>query len=473
MIFRTGFTLLAAGACFCAASVAPAAGKGAGGAIQPWPRNPWYWQYHGKPVLLVGGSDDDNLFQWPAKKLDAELDALAAVGGNYIRNTMSDRLDKGFEVHAFKKLANGKYDLNQWNPTYWRRFEHLLEAAEARGIIVQIELWDRFDHTDVGGCNNWQRDPYNPANNVNYTYAQSGFARRYPEHPGLNKQPFFFTTPNLRDNRVVFPYQKRFVDKVLSYTLRHDNVLYCMDNETSGAAGWGAFWAKYVKQRAADAGKRVYATEMWDAWDLHSPQHRRTFDHPELYDFVDVSQNNQMKGQRHWDNFLWARHYLSRRPRPMNTVKTYGADTYHFGRTQDGLDRFWQHILAGVAAARFHRPPAGLGLSATAQASIRSVRKLERVVKLWEVHPANELLRDRAADEAYLAVAPGKAYVLYFPRNGSVRLDLRKAAGNWRLRWLDILHGDWRGRAATVAGGGWRPVNAPGKGHWLAVITPR
>ena len=26
---------------------------------------------------------------------------------------------------------------------------------------------------------------------------------------------------------------------------------------------------------------------MWDAWDLTSEEHKRTFDHPELYDFVD------------------------------------------------------------------------------------------------------------------------------------------------------------------------------------------
>ena len=30
-------------------------------------------------------------------------------------------------------------------------------------------------------------------------------------------------------------------------------------------------------------------TEMWDDWDLKAARHRQTFDHPELYDFVDVS----------------------------------------------------------------------------------------------------------------------------------------------------------------------------------------
>ncbi|HNY85933.1 MAG TPA: hypothetical protein PKN23_05500, partial [Candidatus Hydrogenedentes bacterium] len=55
--------------------------------LHPWEKNPWYWSYKDKPVLLVGGSDDDNLFQWPEKDLVAQLDRLAAAGGNLIRNT--------------------------------------------------------------------------------------------------------------------------------------------------------------------------------------------------------------------------------------------------------------------------------------------------------------------------------------------------------------------------------------------------
>lgn len=55
--------------------------------IQPYAANSRYWQYQGKPVLLLGGTKDDNLFQIP--DLEAHLDLLASVGGNCIRNTMS------------------------------------------------------------------------------------------------------------------------------------------------------------------------------------------------------------------------------------------------------------------------------------------------------------------------------------------------------------------------------------------------
>jgi hypothetical protein len=44
-------------------------------------------------------------------------------------------------------------------------------------IIVRIEVWDRFDFTDSSNSDRWQKHPLNPANNVNYTYEESGFAR--------------------------------------------------------------------------------------------------------------------------------------------------------------------------------------------------------------------------------------------------------------------------------------------------------
>jgi len=182
--------------------------------IQPWSKNPRYWQYKGQPVLLLGGSTDDNLFQIP--DLKEHLDEIQKAGGNYIRNTMSDRKDKGFEVYPFKQQPDGKYNLEQWNDEYWLRFENMLQWTGERDIIVQIEVWDRFDYSR----DNCQPHPYHPKNNVNYTYEQSGFVEHYSDHPGANKQPFFFTTYKQRNNRVVLKYQQRFLYKMLSHSLR-------------------------------------------------------------------------------------------------------------------------------------------------------------------------------------------------------------------------------------------------------------
>jgi hypothetical protein len=208
---------------------------------------------------------------------------------------------------------------------------------------------------------------------------------------------------------------------------------------------------------------------MWDAWDLKAAEHKRTFDQPERYDFCDVSQNNQKKGQEHWDNFQWVRQRVAAKPRPLNTTKTYGADGGRFGGNRDGLERFWRHVIGGAASARFHRPDSGLGLSQPAVASLRAARKLESRVKLWDLEPAQHLLRDRAENEAYLAAQPGRAYALYFTDGGSVGLDLKSAPSRLALRWIDIGTGEW-GKRAVIQGGGAVTVSAPGRGHWVAVL---
>ncbi len=449
-------------------------------AIEPWKENPWYWSHHGQPVLLLGGSDDDNLFQWPKARLIPQLERIARAGGNVIRNTMSDRRDGGFEVYPFLQLDNGKYDLSQWNPEYWQRFDTMLTETARRGIFVQIEIWDRFDYTDVRANDpkRWERHPYSPANNVNYTFEQSGFARRYQQHPGQNKQPFFFTTPKQRNNTVVLKYQEAFVNKLLDHLLPFEHVLVCIDNETRADPEWGEYWAKLVRRRSEAAGKRVMITEMWDDWDLTASRHRQTFDHPELYDFVDVSQNNQNSGQKHWDNFLYVRNYLGKRPRPINTTKTYGADGNKFKHTdQDAIERFWRHLLAGAASIRFHRPDSGLGINDRAVACLAAARKVHAQVPLWSVEPANDLLSDREENEAFVAASAGRdAFVLYFPasqRERRVTLKVGARSGTLQIRWIAIDPGEIEHESQLVPASGELAVEPAGEGNYVAVIEVR
>ncbi len=207
--------------------------------IKPWSENPRYWEYKGEPVLLLGGTREDNLFQIP--DLQEQLDLLTSVGGNYIRNTMSDR-DPG-NVYPYAQVPGDKYDLDEWNEEYWRRLETMLQLTHERDVIVQIEVWDRFDLSDVRGLDNWARHPYRPANNVNYTGDETGLADRYPDHPSQDLHPFYHTIPGMRNYRPQYDrlrgYQERFVDRLLSYALPAGNVLYCMDNETTTEVTWG------------------------------------------------------------------------------------------------------------------------------------------------------------------------------------------------------------------------------------------
>jgi len=432
-----------------------------GNDIEIYKSNPAYWQYHGRAVLLLGGTVDDNLFQIP--DLKEHLDLLKSVGGNYVRNTMSSR-DVG-NVRPFRKV-NAKYDLDRWNNEYWRRFERFLNLTYERDIIVQIEVWATFDYYR----DNWAANPFNPKNNVNYTAAETGLPEQVTTHPTRTDNNFFRSVPAERNRKTVLKYQQRFVDKMLSYSLKFGNVLYCMDNETSVTAQWGKYWSVYIKARAKAAGVSVHTTEMWDPWDLAHRMHSATFDHPETYSFVDISQNNHQKGQQHWDNAQRQRSRIAGKIRPLNNVKIYGADTGRFGSDRDGMERFWRNIFGGMASARFHRPESGLGLGKKAQANIRSMRMLTDKMDVFSCGPGNDLLSDRKPNEAYCLANPGREYAVYFPDGAEVTLDIGALKRAAAVRWLDIMKSKWS-EARRIEGKSELTLRCPSRGYWAVLIT--
>jgi hypothetical protein len=441
--------------------------------IKPYAENPRYWQYKGRPVLLLGGSKTDHIFL--LDDLEQHLDEIASVGANYVRNTMSQR--EGLELKPHKRLADGKFDLNQWNTDYWDRFSNCLEWCRNRDIIIQIEVWDRFDFSQE----HWQNSPWRPYNNINYTSEQSGLANNYPAPAWRDRQPFFHTIPEMplyaKQHEIVRDFQEQFVAKMLSCSLRYGNVLYCMNNETSTPAEWGRYWMKFIKARAAAQGIEVYVTDMFDdAWKPKvSAKLKQAFDDQRAYRFIDVSQvNSRTFNEDHWDNMIWISQQAREHPRPLNHTKIYsdGQTNFGSGTPIDGVERFWRNLIAGSASCRFHRPTSGIGLNETARACIKAGRKIESLIRFWDVEPHIELLSGRQDDEAYLAAKPGEQYVLFFTDGGSVGLDLKACPGTFALRWVNIRTGDW-GPKTGVKGGKTVAIKAPGEGPWVAAITTK
>ena len=403
---------------------------------------PQYWEYHGDPVMLLGGSDEDNLFQLPG--LENQLDLLVSVGGNYVRNTMSSR-DSG-NVWAFHlDSETGIYDLNRWNPEYWRRFEELLELTSEREIVVQVEVWATFDFYR----DNWEINPFNPKNNTNYSAERTKLPLEISTHPIYCDNPFFWSIPSHQNNMPLLNYQQAFVDKLLSYSLDFDHVLYCIDNETSVTSEWGRFWSDYIKKKASEKGKVV----------------------PELYSFVEISQNNHQRGQNQWDNGLRQIEKLIKAGnlRPVNNIKTYGNDLgQHGGGTHNGIQSFIRSTLFGSAAVRFHRPPSGLGLGDTAQEVIQSMRMATDRIDFFHAEPHNELLTDREENEAYCRAVPGKDYLVYFPDAGSVDLAVGSSGSGLEMDQLEILTGKLT-KLKIDEREGMVKLKSPGK-HFIFII---
>jgi hypothetical protein len=318
----------------------PAVGSAPASGIGVYAENPFYWEYRAKPVLLLGGSsapkgglNDEGMFLWP--DVGSSLDRLVSAGGNYTRCLMSGRL-RGEPMWPFRNV-DGRFDLDRWDENYWHCFETFLVETKKRGIVTDIELWATFDYARLP----WTKNPFNPINNRNYTAQETGLPAEVNSHPVLAENTFYYTVPDEGKTPSVLKYQRRFVDKILSYTLEFDNVLYCMDNETAGGPDWGAYWARYVRNAANKAGKKVCVTEMFESHDLEHTSYRNVTDNPQTYDFIEISQKNHQSGQTHFDKILGLRQRILTAPRPLSNVKIYGSDGGGlFGTSREATERF-------------------------------------------------------------------------------------------------------------------------------------
>jgi len=468
-----------------------------------------YWKYNGRRTLLLGGwnhghnpfidhdtdNDKDKQGVSTPEQIKGEMDALVAAGGNYLRCVLDPGMAAGIQGFDFCAKSGSRYDLNTMTGPFWTRIEMFISEAKKRDIIVQLEIWDRFDLID-GSWGSWPFSPWNPKNNKNYTTASSGLATSYGSfstHPFLQDVPGHPKYEKASEARkkqydVVRRFQDKFIDTLLSITLRYDNVLYCMNNETHVDPAWGLYWMNFIENKAKARGKAVFTTDMFD--DVFNAESSRglTYQllHRDQYDYVDISQaNSRHRDEAHWNAVQWIAGATAKTNPPylMHMTKVYGNDLalegkpwsrFRPGDSDNAIEEWWRNLLSGVAGVRFHRPTAGIGLCDASKGCISATRKVETQVKFWDVKPRLDLMTNRESDEAYLAADPGKAYILYFTKNGggSVGLKLdRYPSTMFELHWINIGTGNW-GPKSTLSGGSTVTLDRPNAStHWAATIV--
>ena len=487
--------------------------------ISPHVANPMYWEYNSEPVLLIGGSDLDNLFQWDGTvfpwpdgtSLTEHLDLLHSNGGNYIRNTLSSRsYEPSDDENPLRfnelpypfKMINGKYDLNQWNSLYWQKLETLLIEAKERDIIVQIEIWDR--HIECCNSNNnndgWYYSPWNPNNNINYEWSDSELLIEgwIPIYNPLHMAAAV-------NDPVLLPYQQIFVEKIIDTVIEgnYNNVLFQIDNE-SGIGDSDLepdpYWAGYIRDYAASRGREVYVTTSrrfhvvtpyltTNFQDWNNPEIFNVILNP-VFNFLDISQNNGNPGEIQYDNLVWYRDKVIEYggQLPINHVKAYyfnwptgiGWSDRTEGNDAEAGSKMWRAVFGGAASFRFHRNSPtlgtisqnGLGLSELGQTHIRSMSMLRDKIHLFSMVPSNELLEQRGVDEAYCLAEAGKQVAVFFTGEGdhSIQLDVSSInEEDLKFRWLDVDNSLWNPDPTTHQG----PsviLTSPDSGHWVAVL---
>ncbi len=461
-----------------------------------------YWSYHGEKTLLLGAFnhghnpfiDGSELDTNPVDDMDeiiAQIQEMVNAGGNTLRCVLDPGSAAHAGIEAYERGNDGLYDLTQPAGPYWDRLTAFIAAAAKRDVIVELEIWDRFDWYG----DNWLSSPFNPENNSNYNKKESGLDASYPRHviyrkhpmgKGVPGNPVYVAAPDLRKEQydLVRCYQEIFVKKVLTCTFSYPNVIYNMNNETSEHYSWGEHWIQFIKAEANQAGATVVCTNMADdAFDVPDSKNiNHQLAHPEIYDYIDISQaNSRLWDELHWEKIKWLTDQARSRGFLLHMTKLYGSDAHEGGPwkgwkpgdTDNAVEEWWRSLVAGVAGVRFHRPTAGIGLCDKSKSCIMATRKVEEKVRFWEVAPKQDLLSERQEDEAYVAANPGDAYILYFTQQGggSVGLNLEAFEGrNFELTWININTGEW-GPESLVTGGEIVPLNRPDdEAHWVVTI---
>lgn len=414
------------------------------GPIRPYSENPWYWEYKGTPIMLIGASDDDNLFQWGRDSLVMQLDLIQTVGGNYVRNTMSDR-DEG-NIFAPKQLEDGRYDLKQWNEVYWNQLKFFLDETEKRGIIVHLTLWDWFDLSGDDVYGRFAVHPLNPENNINWK-------------KGTIENAWDYYGGSLTNgNKETLEYQHRYIDQLISIAAQYNHIIYNIGNESGLGVGWDNYWAKYIKDAAKKQGRNIHVTTM-----LFAPGNavRRVMTYRDIYSFAEVSQNNQDAlgpvGKKHWDNLLFWRKMIAlsdEGPMPVNNIKVYGQGVGFntaAGTEKEAVERFWRNVFGGAASTRFHRPAHrggdfywGIGLSERAQQTLKAVNMFLDEFDIFKAEPYEAFSTVGNSVDSYCMADMGKAYAVYFPGGrATVHLDPWIEIKKVSVKWLDIASLTW------------------------------
>jgi hypothetical protein len=239
---------------------------------------------------------------------------------------------------------------------------------------------------------------------------------------------------------------------------------------------------------------------MWRERDIRTAQTLGSLLRPDIFSYLDISQNNRQDGQTHYNYLTWMRDKVlatGTGPRPITNVKVYSEKTHGWSKQLSaqagprpdipshvdpywdpqgrdrlfdptlGQDRFWKNIFAGCASTRFHRPPAGIGLNEAAQATIRAARVFTDSLDVFRCAPHPELLSKRDDDEAYCLADPGRVYGLYFPRGGEVLLH--GEGGPFFLAWFDPETASFEGNI-PVGSGAIRLRTPDTSQPWLALL---
>jgi hypothetical protein len=433
--------------------------------IRQDPKNPHYFQFRGKTVALITSGEHygavfNGEFDYHKYVATIESDGLnftRIFGGEYVevpgksfgiqRNDLAPAPGKFIAPWARSDspgYAGGgnKFDLNRWNPEYFRRFHDFLEEAGKRGIIVEITLFSA--HYDEA---QWNLSALNTSNNVN----------------GL--QPIDWKKLHTLDNGELLTFQERYARKLVHEAAAYDNVIFEIQNEPwSDRPVFSGVINPYLfpPNRDRFPNSIDLPDDMAMAWQQRVAEWI-TDEDSKLPNHHLISQN--------FSNFRYpvrtvipgvnivSFHYAY----PEAASWNYGLgkviscdETGFLGRGDDAYRRqAWNFMFSGGGAfdgldysfsvghedGSDDQPNGPGGGSAEFRRELKVLREFLESLPLETLHPDGQVVANSPGMVAYAMASADRIYAIYLDGDGPVDVTLRLPVGHYHADWLDVKSG--------------------------------
>jgi hypothetical protein len=426
------------------------------------PDNPHYFNFRGKPTVIVTSGEHYgavlNLDFDYRKYLDTlakdRLNNTRTFSGAYCEepgnfniasNTlapMRDRFICPWARSSTPGYPNGgnKFDLSQWDTAYFKRLKDFVGYASRRGVIVELNLYCPFYEESM-----WKLSPMNAANNVNGV--------------GAVARTNVYT---LDRNGGLLDVQEKMVRKIVTELKDFDNVYYEICNEPyfgGVTLEWQGRIAEVIAETERPLGVRHLISQ-------------------------NIANNKAKVENPHPAVSIFNFHYAS----PPDTVamnyglsKVIGDNETGFKGTNDTHYRMeaWQFILAGGGLynnldysftaghedGTFVYPPKQPGGgNATFRRQMQTLTRFIHSFDFIRMKPDNSVVKGGLNEKAkaYVLAETGKQYGVYIFGGTQTNLEMELPTGRYRVEWLNPVTGETGAPVKLNHTGGIAVLKSPG-----------
>ena len=405
------------------------------------PDNPHYFQFNGKPAVLITSAEhygavinldfdyvtylqtlaEDNLnltrvftgpYVEPAGAFKIEKNTLAPLAGRFICPWARS------ETPGYSNGGN-KFDLTKWNEAYFTRLHDFMKEAEKRNVVVELTLFCPFY-----GDHQWQLSPMNAINNVN--------------GGGPEDRTHVYT---LDKSGELLAVQETLVRKLVTELKEYPNLIYEICNEPyfgGVTMEWQHHIADLIRESEKDFEKKHLISQ-----NIANGSEKITDPHPavSVFNFHYATPPIAVAHNYHLNNAIGDNETGFKG----NADSTYRKEGWAFifagGALYNNLD---YSFTAEHENGTFQYPSTQPGGGSPAlRKQLAELREFIESFDFLKMKPDTAVLQDRQRFTAAEVLAEsGKQYGVYLFGKGPHEIRLSIPAGTYSVTFLDPLTGE-------------------------------